>query len=444
MKKISVFGLGYVGSVSAACLARDGHSVIGVDTNPTKVGIINGGRSPIIEKDLEPLITRAVKNGRLRATKDSREAVLNSEMSMICVGTPSNPNGSLDLSFIERVAREIGRILKDKEGYHILVTRSTIIPGTNESRIIPIVEEESGKKVHTGFGVVSNPEFLREATAVYDFDHPPKTVVGSDRPADCDAVAELYREIQAPLIKTTLRLAEMVKYADNAFHALKVAFSNEIGNICKALEVDSHALMEIFCQDLKLNLSPYYLKPGFAFGGSCLPKDLRALNYRAKTLDIDVPVLRSILPSNELQIKNGVQRVLALGKKKIGVLGFAFKAGTDDLRESPIVELIEALLGKGYDIRVYDREVSLARLFGSNKEFIEKRIPHISELMVENIDEILRHSEVIIIGNKSEEFVEIMGSLGESQYVLDLVRISDSVRTRATYEGISWPSIRER
>jgi len=442
MKKISIFGLGYVGSVSAACLAQDGHFVIGVDANLTKVEIINSGRSPIIEKDLELLIGHGVKNGGLRATDDARAAVLETDISLICVGTPSNPNGSLDLRFMERVIREIGGILRDKDGYHIIVIRSTVLPGTNENVVIPILEKESGKKAHQGFGVAANPEFLREASAVYDYYHPPKTVIGANKQTDGESIAELYQGIQAPLIQTSLRVAEMVKYADNTFHALKVAFSNEIGNICKALDIDSHELMGIFCQDTKLNLSPYYLKPGFAFGGSCLPKDLRALTYKAKTLDIDVPVLSAILPSNEIQIKNAVQRVLALGKKKIGILGFAFKGGTDDLRESPIVELIEILLGKGYDIKIYDKEVSLAKLFGSNKEFIEMRIPHISELMVEDLHDILQHSEVIVIGNKSEEFAGILGALEEHQHVLDLVRVSEVMKTRAQYEGICWPAKR--
>ncbi len=438
MLKISIFGLGYVGAVSAACFANDGHDVIGVDTNKTKVDIINSGRSPIIERDLESMIAKAVKSGKLRATDDSKDALLNSDISLICVGTPSNSNGSLDLKYIKRVSHEIGLILKGKNEYHIVVARSTMLPGTIKDTIIPILEETTGKKAGIDFGVAINPEFLRESTAVHDFYNPPKTVIGALKSRDADIIAKLYKDINAPLIKTSIKIAEMVKYVDNSFHALKITFGNEIGNICKALNIDSHAVMNIFCQDTKLNLSPYYFKPGFAFGGSCLPKDVRALTYKAKNLDVDVPVLNAISQSNEKQIKFAVQRIIALGTKKIGVLGFAFKAGTDDLRESPIVELIETLCGKGYNIKIYDKNVSLAKLHGANKEFIEKRIPHIAELMVEDINNILNHSEVVIIGNKSKEFVDILPKLTPEQYVIDLVRISEEINTKANYDGLCW------
>ncbi len=436
--KISIFGLGYVGAVTTACLAQEGHYIIGVDPNQTKVEIINSGRSPIIEKDLEPMIASGVKEGRIRAITNSKEAVLDSDMSLICVGTPSNDNGSLNLEYIERVSQEIGVSIKEKDGYHIVVIRSTMLPGTIENTIIPILENESCKRADDDFGIAINPEFLRESTSVYDFYNPPKTVIGALKESDAEIVARLYNGINAPLIKTSIRVAEMVKYTDNAFHALKVTFGNEIGSICKALSIDSHEVMNIFCQDTKLNLSPYYLKPGFAFGGSCLPKDIRALTYKAKTIDINVPILNTILHSNEQQVKNSIQLVIALEKKKIGILGFAFKTGTDDLRESPIVELIETLLGKGYDIMIYDKQVSLAKLFGANKEFIERRIPHISKLMVEDINEILSHSEVIIIGNKGKEFVNILPLLRGDQYIIDLVRISEDVKTKAHYDGICW------
>ena len=438
MLKISIFGLGYVGTVSATCLAQEGHYVIGVDPNQTKVDIINSGRSPVIEKDLEPMIANGVKSGRIRAITDSKEAVLNSDVSLVCVGTPSNCNGSLDIKYVEKVSHEIGLALKEKEEYHIVVVRSTMLPGTIENTIIPILENESCKRTDVDFGVAINPEFLRESTSVYDFYNPPKTVIGALKEADAEIVAQLYKGINAPVIKTSIRVAEMVKYTDNVFHALKVTFGNEIGNICKALGIDSHEVMNIFCQDTKLNLSPYYLKPGFAFGGSCLPKDIRALTYKAKTIDINVPILNTIFQSNEQQVKNSIQRVIALEKKKLGILGLAFKAGTDDLRESPIVELVETLLGKGYDIKIYDKQVSLAKLFGANKEFIEKRIPHISKLMVEDINEILNHSEVIIIGNKAKEFVNILPLLRGDQYIIDLVRISEDVKTKAHYDGICW------
>jgi GDP-mannose 6-dehydrogenase len=304
--------------------------------------------------------------------------------------------------------------------------------------VIPILERVSGKKAGRDFGVIVNPEFLRESSAVDDFYNPPKTVIGALEDRDAERIAAIYQEIEAPLIKTSLRVAEMIKYADNAFHALKVVFSNEMGNICKALDIDSHEVMNIFCRDTKLNLSPYYLKPGFAFGGSCLPKEVRALLYKAKTLDVDVPMLKAVLESNELQVKLAVRRIIHLGKKRIGVLGFAFKAGTDDLRESPIVDLIEILLGKGYSIKIYDQQVSLAKIFGANKEFIEKRIPHIADLMVNDLENMVRNSEVIVIGNKSEEFAGIMPLLREDQHVLDLVRIQETVRTKARYEGICW------
>jgi len=438
MERISVLGLGYVGTVMAACLARSGHLVTGVDTNRTKVDIFNQGRSPIIEKNLDSLIAAGVREGRLRATVDGKASILDSDISFICVGTPSNTNGSLDLKFIERATFEIAEVLKDKTGPHIIAIRSTVLPGTTEMTVIPILERVSGKKAGRDFGVIVNPEFLRESSAVDDFYNPPKTVIGALEDRDAERIAAIYHGIEAPLVKTSLRVAEMIKYADNAFHALKVVFSNEMGNICKALDIDSHEVMNIFCRDTKLNLSPYYLKPGFAFGGSCLPKEVRALLYKAKTLDVDVPMLKAVLESNELQVKLAVRHIIHLGKKRIGVLGFAFKAGTDDLRESPIVDLIEILLGKGYPIKIYDQQVSLAKIFGANKEFIEKRIPHIADLMVNDLENMVRNSEVIVIGNKSEEFAGIMPLLREDQHVLDLVRIQETVRTKARYEGICW------
>ncbi|MHC4625793.1 MAG: nucleotide sugar dehydrogenase [Planctomycetota bacterium] len=438
MSRISIFGLGYVGTVCSACFAQEGHCVIGVDVNKDKVDIINSGRSPIIEKDLESLITKSVKEGRLRATTDSREAILKSDVSLICVGTPSNNNGSLDLSYVQRVSRDIGKALMEKEDYHIVVMRSSALPGTVGSTIIPILEETSCKKAAVAFGVAVNPEFLRESSSIYDFYNPPKTVVGSLKTSDADAVAELYKGLSAPLIQTSIEVAEMIKYVDNSFHALKVTFANEIGNICRALDVDSHAVMNIFCKDTKLNISPYYLKPGFAFGGSCLPKDVRALTHKANRLDINTPVLNAIIPSNQNQISVGLRRIMSLQKRKVGILGFAFKSGTDDLRESPMVELIESLLGKGYDIRVYDKSVSLAKLYGANKRFLEERIPHVSTLMVGTIDDILAHAEVIVIGNDASEFSNIFSLLRPDQHVIDLVRITENNICSAQYEGIAW------
>ena len=394
--RVSIFGLGYVGAVCAACLAREGHTVIGVDPDQGKVELINNGCSPIIEKDLGPMIKTAVDGGRIEATSDSTHAVLDSDLSFICVGTPSNGNGSLKLTFVERVSRTIGEVLKEKDYYHVVVARSTMLPGTVDNVIKPALEAASGKKAGQEFGLAVNPEFLRESTAVYDFYNPPKTVIGELNKKDGDLLSTLYKGIDAPIFRTSIRTAEMVKYTDNVFHALKITFGNEVGKICKALEIDSHEVMSIFCQDTKLNLSPYYLKPGFAFGGSCLPKDLRALTYKALSVDVDVPVLNAILPSNKSHAEKGLQLIMTKGKKKIGILGFAFKAGTDDLRESPMVELIERLLGKGYDLKIYDRNVNLARLRGANKNFIENHIPHIAKLMVDNLDEIISHAEVLV------------------------------------------------
>ncbi len=421
MSRISVFGLGYVGTVCSACLAKEGHRIIAVDINTAKVDIVRSGRSPIVEKDLEQLIAEGVESGTLLATTDSREAVLNSDLSFICVGSPSNGNGSLDRSYIERVSRDIGLALRAKNRYHVVVVRSTVLPGTVGHTVIPTLEQTSHKKAGVDFGVAMNPEFMRESDSVYDFYSPPKTVIGALNASDADAIGELFEGLSAPLIKTSIEIAEMVKYVDNAFHALKVVFANEIGNICDALRIDSHLVMSIFCMDTKLNISPYYLKPGFAFGGSCLPKDVRALTYEAKRLDVNTPVLNAILPSNRHQIALGLQRIMSLQRKKIGILGLSFKAGTDDIRESPLVELTEALIGKGYDVRIYDRSISLARLCGGNKEYVERRIPHIARLMVPSLDEIVRHAEVIVIGNKAPEFNDLVDLLRPGQDIVDLV-----------------------
>jgi GDP-mannose 6-dehydrogenase len=409
-----------------------------VDVNPTKLGIITEGKSPIVEPGVQELIANGVYSGRLSATSDTREAVLRSEMSLICVGTPSKQNGSLDLRYVVRVCEEIGEALNQKDQRHTVVIRSTMLPGTIENTVIPTLESHSSKKAGRDFGICINPEFLREGTSLKDFYAPPFTLIGADDNHTADIVGELYTHINAPIYVTKLKTAEMIKYVCNCFHALKVTFANEIGNICKELGVDSHDVMEIFCQDTKLNLSPYYLKPGFAFGGSCLPKDLRAMNYKAKELDLDVPVLSSILPSNRLQIDRALDMVTRTGRKRIGVLGFSFKAGTDDLRESPMVTLIETLIGKGYQLSIYDRDVSLARLVGANKEYIEKEIPHISELMSDSMSKIIDEAEVIIVGNKAPEFEQIKTMVREGQTIIDLVRLFSSTDVPAKYDGISW------
>lgn len=437
--KISVFGLGYVGTVSAACLASIGHEVTGVDINSSKIEMINRGQSPIIEKALDTLIKENVEAGRLRAVADAMEAVLATDISLICVGTPSAGNGNLDLTYVERVSREIGMALSKKNNYHTIVYRSTVLPGSIEDRIIPILETASGCRAGTDFGIIFNPEFLREGTAVDDFYHPPFTVIGEYEPRGTEFAKRLYESIDAPLFIVPIKTAEMVKYANNAFHGLKVAFANEIGNICKGQGIDSHQVMNIFCQDHKLNLSSYYLTPGFAFGGSCLPKDIKALLYAAHRLDLSVPVLESIMPSNELQIRRAFEMVRETGCRKIGLLGFSFKAGTDDLRESPLVELIEMLLGKGYEIKIYDKNVSLARLYGANRVYIEKTIPHIAQLMCNSLEEVMSSSEVLVIGNGAPEFASVPQQMREGQTIIDLVRIQKEIGSvDSHYQGICW------
>jgi GDP-mannose 6-dehydrogenase len=436
--RLSVLGLGYVGTVSAACLARAGHEVTGVDADPNKVELVNAGRSPIIEKDVGPMLREQVAARRLRATLDVAAAVRGADLVLVCVGTPSRPNGDIDLQYVRRVCEQIGQALREHPGAPVVVIRSTLLPGTMKATVIPLLEKASGRRAGAEFGVCLNPEFLREGSAVYDYAHPPKTVIGELNRASGDLVAELYAGLEAPLFRTDIETAEMVKYADNAWHALKVGFANEIGNLCKALQVDSHRVMDIFCQDTKLNLSPYYLRPGFAFGGSCLPKDLRALLYRAKTLDVALPILASILPSNALQVERALQAVIDAGARRVGVLGFSFKAGTDDLRESPVVELAERLIGKGYDLRFYDRNVSLARLHGANRDYILRRIPHISALMLDSVGEVLEHAQTLVIGNADPEFREVPRRLSGTQTIVDLVRVSEARSVAGVYEGICW------
>ena len=437
--KVSVFGLGYVGCVSAAAFAGDGHEVVGVDVIREKVDAINAGRSPIVEPGLDELLQEGVASGRLRATTSTEDAVHATDLSLICVGTPSRKNGSLDLTYLTRVCEEIGQVLRDKEAYHVVVVRSTVLPGTTHTQVIPTIEAASGKKYGEGFGVSVNPEFLREGTAIKDFRQPPLTLVGHNHAADAAPTKALYQNIDAPLFSASIRVAEMIKYTSNAWHAVKVVFANEIGNLCKRVGVDSHEVMDIFCQDDKLNLSPYYLKPGFAFGGSCLPKDVRALQYRAKEVDLEMPLLTSVLGSNRLQVQHAIDRVVDTGKKRIGLLGFSFKAGTDDLRESPMVILAEALLGKGFQLCIYDRNVSLARLVGANKRYINEQIPHLSQHLCDSIDQVIERSDVIVVGNAAPEFSEAVTRCRPDQVVIDLVRIPlDFSQVSAQYDGICW------
>jgi GDP-mannose 6-dehydrogenase len=437
---VSVFGLGYVGCVSAACFARDGHTVIGVDANPAKVEMINAGTATIVESGIGELVRAMVAAGRLRATVDAQDAVERSSVSLLCVGTPSRPNGSIDLTYVERVCTQIGEVLRSKPSRHTVVLRSTVLPGTIDTVVIPALEAASGKVAGRDFGVCMNPEFLREGTSIQDFDDPPFTLIGTNDCVAADVVRSLYTHIDGAGVHVTApRVAEMVKYACNSFHGLKVAFANELGNVCKALDVDSHEVMRLFCEDTKLNISAKYLRPGFAFGGSCLPKDLRAITYRAKQLDVETPLLAAILESNRKQVAKAYDMVLASGSRSVGVLGMSFKAGTDDLRESPVVTLIEMLIGKGLNLAIYDRDVSRARLIGSNREYIEREIPHIWSLMRGSVQEVLEHAKVVIIGNNAPEFREIGPCLRDEQMVIDLVRACEPGTTDGrNYEGICW------
>jgi GDP-mannose 6-dehydrogenase len=439
--KISIFGLGYVGAVTGACLAKLGNRVIGVDVNPVKSAMINEGKSPIIEGDLPELMAEVASTKMFKATIDAAEAVRETDVSLICVGTPSRPNGNLDLTYVRRICAEIGEALRSKSTYHLIVVRSTMLPGSTDDVVIPGLEAASGKKMGSHFGVCYNPEFMREGSSIYDFLNPSMTVIGGTKQEDVNKAASLYRTIDAPLIRTSIPIAEAVKYVCNAYHALKIAFANEIGSLCKGLSIDSHEVMRAFCLDRKLNISDAYLKPGFAFGGSCLPKDLRALSYKAKELDLEVPLLNSIMPANRTHIQRVLELVYQFKKKKIGILGLSFKAGTDDLRESPMVALVETLIGKGFQVRIYDRNVSLARLMGANKEFIEKEIPHISSIMVGDIEEIIAESEIIIIGNAEEEFRVAISKWDSRHIIIDLARLADAPDLQDkpfTYHGICW------
>jgi GDP-mannose 6-dehydrogenase len=436
--RVSIFGLGYVGAVSAACLAERGHRVIGVDPNATKVELINSGRAPVVEAELAELTRLAVAEKRLSAISDPASAVLESEVTFVCVPTPSLTNGNLDFRYVERVCAEIGAALREKSSFHVVVMRSTILPGTLKDLVIPTLERASGRRAGEDFGVCHNPEFLRESTAVADFRNPAKTVIGATDSRSGDIVQGLYEGFPGPVVRCAIEVSEMVKYADNTWHATKITFANEIGKICKSLGLDSHAVMDIFCKDAKLNLSPYYLKPGFAFGGSCLPKDLRALTYHARSHDVSTPLLNSLMYSNSEQIEQGIAMVLAAHRKKVGVLGFSFKAGTDDLRESPLVEVIERLLGKGFELRLYDRSVNLAKLTGANREYIMKSIPHIERLMVTSVEQVLEHADVIVIGNRGEEFTGLADKLRPDQLVIDFVRIRQIEERHGNYAGICW------
>jgi GDP-mannose 6-dehydrogenase len=440
---ISIFGLGYVGCVSAACLAQDGHRIIGVDVSPQKVEMVKSGRSPIIEPGLDELIKKAVDSNSLSVTLDNQAAVNSaineSEVSLICVGTPSNYNGSLKLDYVMNVCRQIGQALATKQDYHTVAMRSTVLPGTLEETILPMLEENSGKSAGRDFGLCMNPEFLRESSAIDDYYNPSFVVIGSIGAKTADIVAQMYKAVDAPVIRTTIKTAEMVKYASNAFHAVKVVFANEIGNLCKAHEIDGQEMMGIFCQDRQLNVSSAYLKPGFAFGGSCLPKDTRALMYRAKERDVESPLISSVLASNNRHIQHGIELIEKTGHKRVGVLGLSFKPGTDDVRESPIVPLIETLVGRGYQVSIYDEQVELSRLVGANKSFLEQENPHIASLLRPSIEEVVSNTDVIVVANGSAAFAQVPDMLKNQQVLVDLVGIARSTKEmRGKYEGICW------
>lgn len=434
--RISLFGLGYVGAVTAACLSRDGHTVVGVDNQQIKVDIINSGKSPVVEDGVAELIESGIAAGRLRATTDVADAIESTDMSLVCVGTPSRKNGSLDTDIVARVCQEIGAAVARKKRPHTVVIRSTILPGTMRNLVIPCLREAAGEDAELHIG--NNPEFLREASAVYDYDHPPKIVVGAESEEAGARIASIYEDIEAPRFITSVEVAELVKYADNAWHAVKVAFGNEIGNIGKAVGIDSHEVMKIFCKDEKLNISARYLMPGFAFGGSCLPKDVRALSYKGRELDLELPLLNSVLRSNEEQITRAFDEIMAYGKRKIAIFGISFKSGTDDLRESPQVALLERLLGKGMDILIYDRFVNFARLHGANREHILNVIPHISSILVDDFDKVAAHGDILVVGNSDPEFEKLAGRLREDQTLYDLVRLKNTEELGGRYAGVNW------
>lgn len=429
---ISILGLGYVGSVSAACLARDGHHVFGVDTHGGKVDLVSRGVSPIVEPGLDELIRSGAASGRLSATTDAKEAVQNSSMSIVCVGTPSKRDGSLETKYVRNVCFEIGDALRSKREFHVVVIRSTMLPGTMRQVVIPELERASGKHAGVDFGICINPEFLRESTAVFDYDHPPKIVIGSSDAATADLVASVFEHLPAPIIKTRIEIAEAVKYTDNAWHAVKVDFANEIGTLCGSVGVDGSEVMDIFLQDTKLNISPYYLRPGFAFGGSCLPKDVRALTYLARTRSVRLPLLESVLPSNEEQIRRSLELIEDQGHRNVGVLGISFKAKTDDLRESPALRVVEQLHGRGYSVLIFDPTVSQSVLTGANKEYMMEHLPHIYEMLTDDHRRVLKHAQTLVIGNRDEQYRSILEDAGPHHRIVDLVGLGVPIRTFAS------------
>ena len=438
-KRISIFGLGYVGAVSLACLSRDGHRVMGVDIDPVKLDLIRNGKSPILEEGIQELMRDVVASGRATVTNDAALAVRETELSFVCVGTPSAANGSQDLTAVLRLAEQIGAALRTKREFHTIVIRSTVLPGTVEEQIQPILERTSGKKSGVDFGLCFQPEFLREGSSIRDYDHPPYTIVGGDCEAAVNVVRELFQHLEGRFLVTNVRVAETLKMACNAFHALKITFANEIGRVSQSLGIDSHEVMRLVCADTRLNISTAYLKPGFAFGGSCLPKDLRALTTIAKQNDLEVPMLASLLVSNRAHIDHAVEKILKLGRPKVGMLGLSFKTGTDDLRESPLVQVAKRLIGEGCELRIFDPEVHLSRLMGANRSYIDAHLPHVGSLLHANIEDMIGPSEVILVGLQQSALNDaLQAHVRPDQLVLDLVNLPNRDLLRCRYEGACW------
>ena len=437
--KISIFGLGYVGAVSLACLGRDGHEVTGVDIDAAKLELIRSGKSPIVETGIIELMEEVVASGRIQVTADAAQAIAATDLSFVCVGTPSQANGSQSLDALTRLSEQIGAALKEKDAPHTVVVRSTVQPGTVESLVVPLIESHSGKQAGSDFHVCFQPEFLREGSSIRDYDNPPMTVVGVADGAPAAQLRELFGELPCEFIETSIKTAETLKYACNAFHALKVAFANEIGRVCQSLGSDSLDVMALLCEDKQLNISRAYLRPGFAFGGSCLPKDLKALLYLAKSNDVDIPMLAAMLPSNQIHVEHALQQVMERESRKVGIIGLSFKSGTDDLRESPLVTLVEHLIGKGYELKIYDPEVRISRLIGANKRYIDEVIPHIGSLMCDSVEEAMQDAATVVVGLSDADVLDAVGEHSRpEQFFLDLVSMPDRDRLRGEYRGVCW------
>lgn len=437
--KISIFGLGYVGAVSLACLGRDGHDVTGVDIDAAKLSLIEAGKSPIIEAGIVELMSEVVGSGRVSVTDDAEQAILQTELSFVCVGTPSKPNGSQNLDALLRLTEQMGSALAKKSEPHTIVIRSTVQPGTVEQVVVPLLEKISGKSAAQDFSVCFQPEFLREGSSIKDYDNPPMTVVGVQDDRATSQLDAVFGHLPCKFIQTDIRTAETLKYACNTFHALKITFANEIGRICQAMDCDSNSVMSLLCEDEQLNISKAYLRPGFAFGGSCLPKDLRALLFLAKSRDVEVPMLSALLPSNRIHVEHALDTILARGNRSVGVIGLSFKSGTDDLRESPLVELVERLIGKGLTLKIYDPEVRVSQLVGANRKFIEEVIPHIGSLMSESVEEVMRDSSTVVVGLHGKDILDAVRSHARpKQFFLDLVGIPDPSSLEGEYQGICW------